>query len=239
MTRSRGRGQRWRRGWSIPSHGRVRPRQRRARARRPGAARPRATRWARFIPCARFPSPARRRRSAGSSIGVDASTDSLRRALNAPGARPGRQAEEGRGRANGPSTTRPRSSRPTTSSTLLAEAVRLLEQSGWTREGGDPGPGAAGGRRGRQRPRARSGRGAHRSDPPRRRRDGRAAPGRPGPARDAGRRRPKGRKSDLYRMLGNVALEIARQAGLEPAAAERTRRALTRKVAATRRRSRK
>jgi len=43
---------------------------------------------------------------------------------------------------------------------------------------------------------------------------------------------------DLYRMLGQVALEIAQQAGLEPAAAERTRRALTRKVAATRRRSR-
>ena len=48
-----------------------------------------------------------------------------------------------------------------------------------------------------------------------------------------------GRRSDLYRMLGEVALEIAQQVGLEPAAAERTRRALTRKVAATRRRSRK
>ena len=41
---------------------------------------------------------------------------------------------------------------------------------------------------------------------------------------------------DLYRMLGLVALEIAIEAGLDPAAAERTRRALTRKVAATRRR---
>jgi predicted short-subunit dehydrogenase-like oxidoreductase (DUF2520 family) len=40
----------------------------------------------------------------------------------------------------------------------------------------------------------------------------------------------------VYRMLGLVALEIAKEAGLEPAAAERTRRALTRKVAATRRR---
>jgi predicted short-subunit dehydrogenase-like oxidoreductase (DUF2520 family) len=48
----------------------------------------------------------------------------------------------------------------------------------------------------------------------------------------------RGRKTDLYRMLGQVALEIAQQAGLEPSAAERTRRALTRKVAATRRRSR-
>jgi predicted short-subunit dehydrogenase-like oxidoreductase (DUF2520 family) len=41
----------------------------------------------------------------------------------------------------------------------------------------------------------------------------------------------------LYRMLALVALEIAQQAGLEPAAAERTRRALTRNVAATQRRS--
>jgi len=41
----------------------------------------------------------------------------------------------------------------------------------------------------------------------------------------------------LYRMLGLVALEIAQEAGLDPAAAERTRRALTRNVAATRRRS--
>jgi predicted short-subunit dehydrogenase-like oxidoreductase (DUF2520 family) len=47
------------------------------------------------------------------------------------------------------------------------------------------------------------------------------------------------RRRDLYRMLGEVALEIAEEAGLNPAAAEQTRRALTRKVAATRRRSRK
>jgi predicted short-subunit dehydrogenase-like oxidoreductase (DUF2520 family) len=46
------------------------------------------------------------------------------------------------------------------------------------------------------------------------------------------------RRGDLYRMLGQVALGIAQQAGLEPVAAEQTRRALTRKVAATRRRSR-
>jgi predicted short-subunit dehydrogenase-like oxidoreductase (DUF2520 family) len=49
-------------------------------------------------------------------------------------------------------------------------------------------------------------------------------------------RRP--RRTDLYRMLGEVALEIAQEAGLERAAAEQTRRALTQKVAATRRRSR-
>ncbi len=41
---------------------------------------------------------------------------------------------------------------------------------------------------------------------------------------------------EVYRMLALVALEIALEAGLDPAAAERTRRALTRHVAATRRR---
>ena len=44
---------------------------------------------------------------------------------------------------------------------------------------------------------------------------------------------------DLYRMLALVALEIAKKAGLDPAAARRTRRALTRNVAATRRRGRR
>jgi predicted short-subunit dehydrogenase-like oxidoreductase (DUF2520 family) len=41
-----------------------------------------------------------------------------------------------------------------------------------------------------------------------------------------------------YRMLGAVTLGIAQEAGLQPAAAERIKRALTRKVAATRRRGR-
>jgi predicted short-subunit dehydrogenase-like oxidoreductase (DUF2520 family) len=43
---------------------------------------------------------------------------------------------------------------------------------------------------------------------------------------------------DIYRMLALVALEIAIEAGLEPGAAGRTKRALTRDVAATRRRGR-
>jgi predicted short-subunit dehydrogenase-like oxidoreductase (DUF2520 family) len=47
------------------------------------------------------------------------------------------------------------------------------------------------------------------------------------------------RRVDLYRMLGRIALEIARDAGLEPVAAERVSRALTRNVAATRRRRQK
>ena len=43
----------------------------------------------------------------------------------------------------------------------------------------------------------------------------------------------------LYRMLALAALQIAIKAGLDPPAAERTRRALTRDVAATRRRGRR
>jgi len=46
-------------------------------------------------------------------------------------------------------------------------------------------------------------------------------------------------RPDLYRILGSIALEIAREAGLDPAAANRVRRALTRDVAATRRRRRR
>lgn len=47
------------------------------------------------------------------------------------------------------------------------------------------------------------------------------------------------RREDLYRMLGTIALEIAKEAGLEPVAAEQMSKALTRKLAATRRRGRK
>jgi predicted short-subunit dehydrogenase-like oxidoreductase (DUF2520 family) len=47
-----------------------------------------------------------------------------------------------------------------------------------------------------------------------------------------------GREADVYRMLGRTALEIAKKAGLDAAAAERVDRALTRHVAATQRRRR-
>ena len=46
-------------------------------------------------------------------------------------------------------------------------------------------------------------------------------------------------RPDPYRILASIALEIAREAGLDPAAADRVRRALTRDVAATRRRLRR
>ncbi len=55
---------------------------------------------------------------------------------------------------------------------------------------------------------------------------------------DSSSRRGGGRKADVYRMLGRTALEIAKKAGLDTAAAERVDRALTRDVAATRRRRR-
>ncbi|HSS94768.1 MAG TPA: DUF2520 domain-containing protein [Candidatus Dormibacteraeota bacterium] len=45
-----------------------------------------------------------------------------------------------------------------------------------------------------------------------------------------------GEVADVYRMLGRIALEIAKDAGLKPAAARQIDRALTRDVAATRRR---
>ncbi|MDQ6722248.1 MAG: DUF2520 domain-containing protein [Candidatus Dormibacteraeota bacterium] len=121
---------------------------------------------------------------------------------------------------------------------LLGEAIGLLEQSGWTEKGAARGliplaEGALANVRKRGPAAALTG--------PIRRGDAvtvsrhlealaqlDAKPGR--------RRGPP--EMDVYRMLGQVALEFAQQAGLEPAAAEQTRRALTRKVAATRRRSR-
>ena len=45
-------------------------------------------------------------------------------------------------------------------------------------------------------------------------------------------------RPELYRMLASIALEIAKEAGLDAAAAGRIKRALTRDVAATRRRGR-
>ena len=55
---------------------------------------------------------------------------------------------------------------------------------------------------------------------------------------DSGARRGGGRKADVYRMLGQTALEIATRAGLDSVAAGRVDRALTQHVAATRRRRR-
>ena len=53
---------------------------------------------------------------------------------------------------------------------------------------------------------------------------------------DSRARGRQARRADLYRMLGSIALELATREGLDPAAARRIDRALTRHVAATRRR---
>jgi predicted short-subunit dehydrogenase-like oxidoreductase (DUF2520 family) len=116
---------------------------------------------------------------------------------------------------------------------LLGEAVSLLEESGWTEK--DAVRGLASLAQGAVANVAKNGPTRALTGPIRR-----------GDSEVVGRHlaalgegRLGARRRGLYRMLGEVALEIARQAGLEPSAAEQTRRALTRKVAATRRRSRK
>jgi predicted short-subunit dehydrogenase-like oxidoreductase (DUF2520 family) len=121
--------------------------------------------------------------------------------------------------------------------TLLSEAIRLLRDAGWTEKEAVQGlvplaDGAIANVRKRGPTAALTGP-IRRGDAKTVTRhlvalaalDAHAGPGSP-------------RQTDLYRMLGQVALEIAKEAGLEPAAVEQTRRALTRKVAATRRRSR-
>jgi predicted short-subunit dehydrogenase-like oxidoreductase (DUF2520 family) len=116
---------------------------------------------------------------------------------------------------------------------LLAEAVGLLEQSGWTEaeavKGLTPLAEGAVANVAKRGPTAALTGPIRRGDAETIRRHLMAV----------ARGRRGTRQTDLYRMLGEVALEIAQRAGLEPAAAEQTRRALTQKLAATRRRSRK
>lgn len=106
---------------------------------------------------------------------------------------------------------------------VIAQAVRLLEQAGWSEDEATKAlmPLIEGG-----------------IDNIRRRGVVRALTGpiRRGDAETVARHLKSVDRPDLYRMLGLVALQIAREAGLDPAAAERTKRALTRNVAATRRR---
>jgi predicted short-subunit dehydrogenase-like oxidoreductase (DUF2520 family) len=106
---------------------------------------------------------------------------------------------------------------------VVAEAVRLLMGIGWTRKEAETAlmplvEGAVDNIKGRGVVAALTG------------------PIRRGDANTVARHLAAVDNPDLYRMLGLVALDIARKAGLEPSAAERTARALTRKAAATRRR---
>jgi predicted short-subunit dehydrogenase-like oxidoreductase (DUF2520 family) len=191
-----------------------------------------------FHPLRSFPEPGPPESFRGIVIAVDASSESLRRVLNRLvrdlGAKPKRVDDTQRAVYHAAAVF---ASNYVVA--LLAEAISLLENSGWTEKEAVEGlaPLAEGAvanvlRRG---PIAALTGPIRRGDAETVRRHLAALA-----ELDARAGRPIGpRKTDVYRMLGQVGLEIAQQAGLEPAAAEQTRRALTRKVAATRRRSRK
>ena len=190
-----------------------------------------------FHPLRSFPEPGRPEAFRGIVIGVDASGESLRRVLNRLardlGAKPKRVDDAQRAVYHAAAVY---ASNYVVA--LLNEAVRLLERSGWTEQEAVDGlaplaEGAVGNVRKRGPVAALTGP-IRRGDAETVERHLRALA-----KLDAQAGRAAGtRKTDLYRMLGDVALEIAQEAGLNPAAAEQTRRALTRKVAATRRRSR-
>jgi predicted short-subunit dehydrogenase-like oxidoreductase (DUF2520 family) len=159
----------------------------------------------------------------GITIGVDATSPVLLRRLRALartlGARPRRVEDEERALYHAAAVYA-----SNFVDVVVAEAVRMLGRIGWTQEESLVAllpliDGAVSNIRRRGPVKALTG------------------PIRRGDAETVGRHLAVMDRPDLYRMLALVALEIAQQAGLEPAAAERTRRALTRKVAATRRRS--
>jgi predicted short-subunit dehydrogenase-like oxidoreductase (DUF2520 family) len=184
-----------------------------------------------FHPLRSFPEPGPPEAFRGIVIAVDASSTSLRRVLNRLardlGARPRRVDDSQRALYHAAAVL---ASNYVVA--LLGEAISLLEQTGWTEKEAARGliplaEGALANVKKRGPAAALTG--------PIRRGDAETVR-RHLVALGEGQR--SSRRRDLYRMLGEVALEIAQQAGLEPAAAERTRRALTRKVAATRRRSR-
>ena len=191
-----------------------------------------------FHPLRSFPEPGPPGAFSGIVIGVDASSESLRRVLNRVardlGAKPKKVDDAQRAVYHAAAVF---ASNYVVA--LLAEAIGLLERSGWTETEAVQGlvplaEGAIANVRKRGPVAALTGP-IRRGDAQTVRRHLAALAELDAHAVSAGRRR----KTDLYRMLGDVALEIAQEAGLKPAAAEQTRRALTRKVAATRRRSRK
>jgi predicted short-subunit dehydrogenase-like oxidoreductase (DUF2520 family) len=175
-----------------------------------------------FHPLQSFPAPRDREAFAGITIAVDASTPRLL----------GRLRELARNLAAKPRRVRDadrvlyHAAAVFASNYVIAsvaEGVRVLESAGWKREEAErallplvEGVVANLGRRGIA--------GAL------------TGPIRRGDAETVARHLAELENVDLYRMLGLVALRIAIEAGLDPAAAERTRRALTRNVAATRRR---
>jgi predicted short-subunit dehydrogenase-like oxidoreductase (DUF2520 family) len=189
-----------------------------------------------FHPLRSFPEPGPPEAFRGIVVGVDASNESLRRVLN----RLARDLRAKPKRVDDAQRAVYHAAAVFASNyvvTLLAEAIDLLRDTGWTEKEAIQGlvplaEGAIANIRKRGPTAALTGP-IRRGDAETVLRHLRAL------AQLDGRQGRGRRKTDLYRMLGDVALEIAQQAGLKPAAAEQTRRALTRKVAATRRRSRK
>jgi predicted short-subunit dehydrogenase-like oxidoreductase (DUF2520 family) len=176
-----------------------------------------------FHPLQSFPAPRDPAAFRGITIAVDASTPALRRRLAALarrlGARPKHVGDEQRVIYHAAAVYA-----SNFVDVVVAEGVRLLEGIGWSEQEATRAllpltEGAVRNIRARGPVAALTG------------------PIRRGDAETVERHLRSLDRADLYRMLGLVALEIAQEAGLDPAAAERTRRALTRNVAATRRRS--
>ena len=179
-----------------------------------------------FHPLQSFPEPRAPASLRGIVLGVDASSPQLLRRLGtlarAVGARPKHVGDSERALYHVAAVFA-----SNYVDVLLGEGVRLLEAAGWSEQEASAGllaltEGTLASVRKRGVVAALTG------------------PVRRGDVNTVGRHLASlsGRAADLYRMLGLIALEIAVEAGLEPAAAERMQRALTEKTAATRRRRR-
>jgi predicted short-subunit dehydrogenase-like oxidoreductase (DUF2520 family) len=178
-----------------------------------------------FHPLQSFPAPRDPSAFRGITVAVDATTPSLRRRLaglaRGLGARPRHVGDAQRVRYHAAAVFA-----SNFVDVVIAEAVKLLEGIGWSEEEATKAllplvDGAVANIRRRGTVGALTG------------------PIRRGDSETVSRHVAVVENRDLYRMLGLVALEIAQRAGLDPAAAERTKRALTRDVAATRRSTRR
>lgn len=174
-----------------------------------------------FHPLQSFPFPRDPSAFRGITVAVEASTPALLRSLQRIarqlGARPRKVAAAERVRYHAAAVYA-----SNFVDAVVSEGVRELESIGWTRAEASAAlvpllEGAAENIRRKGVVRALTG------------------PIRRGDAETVGRHLQAVGRPDVYRILALIALEIAREAGLDPAAAERVRRALTRDVAATRR----
>ena len=180
-----------------------------------------------FHPLQSFPAPRNPEAFRGITVAVDASTPTLMRSLRALaraiGARPKRVEDSQRALYHAAAVFA-----SNYVDALLSEAVKVLRAAGWTEKEAIAGlvplsEGTLANVRERGPVQALTG------------------PIRRGDVETVKRHLQALDRLELgaeYRMLGEIALEIAKEAGLEPAAAGRMQRALTEKSAATRRRRR-